>query len=638
MRNKIFPIVALAMIMLVGACSSDDLIPEIAKKISKPAAARTISLTINTPPEDDPNTRVALNQEGKNIALTWEVGDELKLAFVQEGKTTVNRTVPITNIDNGGKTAKFEIAIPADFDQTLNFKLYGVYGGGALTGTTVTLPANAGSATSLKGTETTSVQKRKDVMLRFQSEVVVGSSNVAVTFQHLGSLFCITLTNNTGDDFANIQEARLVGIDNSSNVNWAYNFAAGGQTFDLATGEFQNRMSGGNYISFKASKTTLEKQKTITYWAWYPPLSDKTWPALQLQLRDGTAVLQTSANSTKARTEATVAGKSFYFYAGWDGTELTITREYSGTVEELRALSEEERKTIRKLTLTGDIYKADYEMMKNDMPNLTYVDLSAAISYGSINSTGTVVVNTIPYNAFGGSSKATANQNITSVVLPTAVIEIGVYAFSECNGLTGELVLPAGLKIIGDHAFNECKKLTGSLTIPSGVTEIEHHAFYNCQGFDGTLKLSSDLVTVGANAFRMCINFSGTLTIPSAVTTIEDNAFLNCTKLTKLIFEDKISTNKLTIGKLAFQYCKAVVGVVILPKGLSSMDKGAFCTCNLVTALRFSENNPITLKADMLCKNTASGTTPHPVQVPPGSLSAYTTAWQGVPDGTITEY
>ena len=32
---------------------------------------------------DDPNTRVSLTQEGKNIKLKWEVNDEIQLAFVQ---------------------------------------------------------------------------------------------------------------------------------------------------------------------------------------------------------------------------------------------------------------------------------------------------------------------------------------------------------------------------------------------------------------------------------------------------------------------------------------------------------------------------------------------------------------------------
>lgn len=629
MTKKILYLATIATIVLFGACNNEDNLPK---------ATPTISLTASVA-EDGANTRVSLTQEAdtRTIQVRWQVNDEIELAYVQDA-TKEKKTATVTSISNEGRTAHFDIPLPTTL--TGEFTLYGVYGGGGIdvagANPVIKLPTGAGSATSLNGAAE-SVQSRKDAVIYFEKKMNTTDTQVNVVFNHLGSFFSVTLANNSANALENIEEARLVGIDNTGNENWVYNLAEGGQTFDLLTEAFQNTTSGGNYISFKASKTTLEKQKSITYWAWYPS-TDKVWPALQLKLTDGTTIYQTSANSTSARTVATPAGRSIYINAGWDGTELHITHEYSGTFEELRALTEEQRKTIRKLTLTGAIYKADYEVMKN-MPNLTYVDLSAATSYGSINGSGVEVINTIPHKAFGGGSKATANQNITSIILPRSVTEIGDFAFSECRGLTGELNLPTGLKTIGASAFKECQNLTGSLTIPDGVTTIENHAFYNCMGFDGTLMLSTDLVKVGHNAFRNLLNITGTLTIPASVTKIEFNGFHQCWKLTRLVFEDRISPNTISLDKKAFESCIRIEGIVTLPKGLSAMEEAVFCKCTKVTALRFTNESVFPYTDNMICKNTENPA-PFSVQVPTALLTQYQDAdgWKDLPAGTITRY
>ena len=61
---------------------------------------------------------------------------------------------------------------------------------------------------------------------------------------------------------------------------------------------------------------------------------------------------------------------------------------------------------------------------------------------------------------------ACGNDQITEVVLPESVEEIGRSAFSGCLGLPG-ISLPAGLKTIGLYAFNGCSGFT-SIDIPAG--------------------------------------------------------------------------------------------------------------------------------------------------------------------------
>jgi len=322
MKKNILPFVAIAILIFFVACSTEDILPETkleTKSEVKPEIARTISLTIFTP--DNPNTRVALEQKEDNtISLTWETGDELQLAFVKEGKATVNKTVAVTNISTDKKKAQFDIVLPVGFEEG-QFDLYGVYGGGVLSGTNATLPANADSATSLED-----VQIRKDVMLHFASKGIdATNSQVSVTFQHLGSLFAIHVKN-SGSLIEDIKEARLVGVGGTG--NWAYNYGDGGKIYDLVTGKFQDTESGGNYISFTAPKNSLSNGETITFWGWYPPLPDKNWPELKLELRDANTALYTSVNSKPARDAPTAAGKSYYFYAEWDGLELSFTDKF----------------------------------------------------------------------------------------------------------------------------------------------------------------------------------------------------------------------------------------------------------------------------------------------------------------------
>jgi len=49
------------------------------------------------PPEESANTRIAFTQMGKDVALTWEDGDQLDLLFVQ-GSTMKKQTVTVSNI------------------------------------------------------------------------------------------------------------------------------------------------------------------------------------------------------------------------------------------------------------------------------------------------------------------------------------------------------------------------------------------------------------------------------------------------------------------------------------------------------------------------------------------------------------
>ena len=84
---------------------------------------------------------------------------------------------------------------------------------------------------------------------------------------------------------------------------------------------------------------------------------------------------------------------------------------------------------------------------------------------------------TIGDSAFRGS--LFNNSNLTSIVIPDSVTNIGKYAFAYCDGLTS-VVIPDSVTTIGDSAFYDCTSLT-SVTIGSGVTSIGNYAFQYCK-------------------------------------------------------------------------------------------------------------------------------------------------------------
>lgn len=65
---------------------------------------------------------------------------------------------------------------------------------------------------------------------------------------------------------------------------------------------------------------------------------------------------------------------------------------------------------------------------------------------------------------------------ISTVTLPTTILNIGNRAFYGCSALT-TINLNEGLKVIGERAFTKCTAISGTLVLPSTLTEIGAAAF-----------------------------------------------------------------------------------------------------------------------------------------------------------------
>lgn len=130
-------------------------------------------------------------------------------------------------------------------------------------------------------------------------------------------------------------------------------------------------------------------------------------------------------------------------------------------------LSEIEKSTIITMVLKGEINKADFEVMKTQMPQLSHVDLKDVKCDGD----------KIPEKAFGGQEYS--NKNISTIILPLNVATIEKHAFYDCSGLT-KMEFGDSLVEIKEGAFANCSNISGKVVIPRSLVSLRENAFQKC--------------------------------------------------------------------------------------------------------------------------------------------------------------
>jgi len=150
------------------------------------------------------------------------------------------------------------------------------------------------------------------------------------------------------------------------------------------------------------------------------------------------------------------------------------------------------------------------------------------------------IINGLMVTSIGNSAFYTCD-NITTIVIPDSVTNIGDFAFA-LTGLT-DVVIPNSVTSIGLEAFCKCTNLT-SVVLPKGLTSIADGTFSDCSSL-GSITIPSTVVSIGNSAFRHC-SLTG-ITIPNSVIRIGDDAFIYCS----LISVD-IPSSVASIGELAF--------------------------------------------------------------------------------------
>ena len=221
-------------------------------------------------------------------------------------------------------------------------------------------------------------------------------------------------------------------------------------------------------------------------------------------------------------------------------------------------------------------------------------------------------------------------SQLTSIVIPNSVTNIGEGAFCGCSGITS-ITIPESVTSVGTTAFQNCTSLT-SVTIGENITNLPSDIFryssniisvvWNAKNFnissngnpfyqlcnnitsftfgdkvdsipaglcEKMTKLSSIIIpesvkSIGASAFSECTNLTSAV-VGGGVTEIGNNAFDGCTGLTDVNLPNGVKT----IGDNAFYNCYGITSISI-PNSVTSIGKGAFFGCSGITSIIIPES------------------------------------------------
>jgi hypothetical protein len=143
--------------------------------------------------------------------------------------------------------------------------------------------------------------------------------------------------------------------------------------------------------------------------------------------------------------------------------------------------------------------------------------------------------------------------------IPTSVTSIENVAFASCN-LTG-VIIPNSVTNIGDDVFQYCTKLTTAV-VPKSV------------------------VSIGVNMFTFCFSLTNVI-IEEGVPYIADGMFEGCSNLTYIVIPDSVAN----VGIEAFWDCPSLTEVVI-GNGVTNIDTHAFFNCSSLKGVYFKGNAP----------------------------------------------
>lgn len=302
---------------------------------------------------------------------------------------------------------------------------------------------------------------------------------------------------------------------------------------------------------------------------------------------------------------------------------------------------------VTHLVINDTIDSRDFKTMRDNMPNLSTIDLSNAVIAAYNGYEGTAgkrnyrySANSIPEFAFYNPETSAGKKKLKTIIFPNSIHSIKEYAFN-CCGLVGELNIPASVtdtiaksafgfctelnslslspvSFIGESAFQGCIKLGGNLVFPESLLTIQDWAFASCELIEN-IYLPASLTQIGVSAFNGCSgkfsvsvsneNFSaadgvlfnadksslyqcpksktGRYIVPETVISVSPWSFANCTGLTSVI----LPTATMFIEDNAFNGCSGLLGNFNISAGIISIGQMAFEGCSSLSGFSISTDN-----------------------------------------------
>ena len=298
-------------------------------------------------------------------------------------------------------------------------------------------------------------------------------------------------------------------------------------------------------------------------------------------------------------------------------------------------LTEEEKRTIIKLTIVGEMDRRDFQTIVDHesynssdvyiskMPRLQYLNLENV----KIKAYNEFQENHLPSYAFNGLFRHTPGYNedtgggrylspdmIFRIILPSTLEAIDDNAFFHID-IIGDLVIPESVTSIGASAFERC--WIASITIPNSVTSIGEGAFSSCSNLT-SITIPSSITSIEDYTFYDCINLTS-ITIPSSVTSIGHSTFSRCSSLASITIPNSITS----IGRWAFSNCSSLTAITI-PSGVTTLGEDAFMNCSNLSEIYCDIPIPIFISTNSQFRNVNHATCK--LYVPKGSVGAYRAA------------
>ena len=176
---------------------------------------------------------------------------------------------------------------------------------------------------------------------------------------------------------------------------------------------------------------------------------------------------------------------------------------------------------------------------------------------------------------------ADENTEITNLVIPAELTEIGNLCFAGCAGLKS-VSIPYGVTKIGNSAFSQCSSLI-SVSISESVTEIGFGAFMGCTSLS-SIKIPESVTTTGTSILYGCTSLSS-ITIPGSIKKLEEAFFNQCTNLTSVTLSEGVEW----IATSAFYLCTSLTDIK-LPSTLKQIDYNAFQNCSSLKKIELPDN------------------------------------------------
>lgn len=273
-----------------------------------------------------------------------------------------------------------------------------------------------------------------------------------------------------------------------------------------------------------------------------------------------------TANSDNVKDSCLVKVKPIKVYDNSILSEVHIFSE--GMLNDI--LTDDEKKTVLKLKITGHINSEDLKIIRERLIILEDLDISETN------------LSLLPDDSFKNMAQ------LKKIKLPMNLNTIGRYAFQNCSALE-KISIPDNVETIYEGAFSICislkqisftpksklKELIGTINSTDGI-------FYRCNSLESiTIPESVDII--GENCFSNCTSLV-TVILPQEISNIKDCAFMNCSSLSSINLPNRLTS----INRYTFKDCISLTNIK-LPINLEQIYDSAFDNCSSLQLIQIPE-------------------------------------------------